>query len=234
MKCLAALSILLFALSLSAFAQVPTADVIDPQTIVHYIQELQQLANNVQNGIQQLQEADAMVQYQIQALQQLSSGSWQGFVNAWDYETGTLNNSAALASQVPEINDSMDLATFMKTWNAATNVVHSTDYLIKDTQMRQQLWQQQMNNSAASNGPVGQLQAANQALALLGGEVADINMNLGAWKDYFVAREEIQDTSNQQELDIINSYYSTDYLSNTGTAIDLSQQDAVLTQQTAW
>jgi hypothetical protein len=206
----------------------------DPGTIAARIQQLQDLASQVQNGIQTLEAADEMVQYQIQSLQQLSSGTWQGFVNAWDYETSALNNFAYLSSQIQPLNAAVDTTTFVKTWTAASGIVHSTDSLVKDTQMREALWKGNLGSSSAANTTVGQLQAVDQGLQLVGGEVEDMNMTLGATKQYFVTRAEIEDAQNEQTRQIIDNYYETDYLSNTDAPVDLSQRDASLSTDSAW
>ena len=236
MKRLLSVAVLALASCLYLSAQIPTTITsdTDPGTIAGRIQELEDLAQQIQNGIQTLRAADEMVEYQIQALQQLSQGTWQGFVNAWDYETGALNNFAYLSSQIAPLSDAVDMATFMKTWSAATTIVHSTDNLIKNTQMREALWQQTTASAQTSNGLLSQLQAANQALGLLGGEVQDIHMALGAWKQYFVTRQEIEDTEAQQVREVIDGYYQTSYLSNTGDPYDLSQQDAALSSDSSW
>ena len=44
----------------------------------------------------------------------------------------------------------------------------------------------------------------NQALGLLGGEIQDLNINMGSWKDYYVAQieqQQMQQKIQQQEAD---------------------------------
>jgi hypothetical protein len=230
MKRLFVVLLLIFLSCCSLFAQLAVGIVsdTDPGTLISRLQMLQSMASQVQNAIQQLQEADQMVQYQYMALQQLSAGGWQGFVNAWNQETNTLSTFANLSSQIPALNDSMSMADFMKSWNAASNIVHATDTLIKDSQARQQLWSQTQADSASSQTFVGQMQTVNRALGLLGGEIADVNLNLGAWKQWFVNQQELQQKASEQTQKDIDGYYETDGLDNTGTAIDLSQRDTAL------
>jgi hypothetical protein len=72
------------------------------------------------------------------------------------------------------------------------------------------------------------MQTVNRALGLLGGEIADVNLNLGAWKQWFVNQQELKQKAAEQTQKDIDGYYETDGLDNTGPAIDLSQRDAAL------
>ena len=200
----------LILISFSAFAQIPVtiSSDVDPGTIIDRINQAQRFAQTIENAIQQLQTASESLQYQIQALQQLSTGSWQGFVNAWNDETVALNGYTQILAQMPSLADIQavsdliqsqgykaalsNMQSLMKNWSLASNIVHSTDNLVKNTAYRQQLWNDAMSNSANSQSTVGQLQTLNQALGLLGGEVQDLNLNMGSWKDYFVAQVEQQ------------------------------------------
>jgi conjugal transfer/entry exclusion protein len=193
-----------------SFAQIPVTITSnsDPGTILYYINEGQRYANTIENAIQMLQTADTSLQYQIQALQQLDSGTWQGFVNAWNDETVSINGYTSLVASLPSLSQIQTVAdlvnssdytaalagmrTLQTNWGYATNIVHSTDNLVKNTSNRQTLWAQAQAASAYANGPVAELQAVNQELGLIGGEVQDMNLNLQAWKDYFVAQNEQQ------------------------------------------
>ena len=219
-----ALLVIFGSVVLYSFAQIPVTITsnTDPGTLVNYIEQAQRYAQTIQNAIQELQTADQALQYQIQALQQLDSGTWNGFVKAWDMETGAINEYTALVAQLPSLSQIQavsdlvqtqgyqaalsNMQTLQKNWGLASNIVHTTDTLVQNTAYRQQLWSQTLANSASSQsqGPVAQLQAVNQALALLGGEVADLNVNMGSWKDYFVAQveqQQMQQKIQQQEAD---------------------------------
>ena len=198
----------LFVLTSSvAFAQIPTTvtSINDPGTLLSWINDAQRYATTIENAIQQLQLADQTLEYQISAAKQLESGSWQGFVNAWNDESVSVNNFAALMANMPSLSQiqaiqelvdtqgyqaaSANMKVFQTNWNNATNIVHTTDTLVKNTQSRERLGAKprQFPNE---NGDVRQLQVLNQQLGLLYGETADVNMNLSAWKQYTVARIE--------------------------------------------
>ena len=219
-----ALFVIFISVVLHSFAQIPVTITsnTDPGTLVNYIEQAQRYAQTIQNAIQELQTADQALQYQIQALQQLDSGTWSGFVKAWDMETGAINEYTALVAQLPSLSQIQavsdliqtqgyqaalsNMQALQKNWGLATNIVHTTDNLVQNTAYRQQLWSQTLANSSSSQNQsaVGQLQTVNQALALLGGEISDLNVNMGSWKDYFVAQVEqqrMQQQVQQQQAD---------------------------------
>jgi hypothetical protein len=243
MKRLAIFALLLLMSGVCAFAQLATADIIDPQQLLHNIQEMAQLVSTAETTIQQLQEADQMVQYQIMALQQLSSGTWTGFVSAWGLETATLQNLQTLSNQIPALGDALDMNDFMKGWYAATGIVNASNTIIQDTQSREQLWNQTMANSSGSQTLVGQLQTTNYALSLVGGELADLQLNFTAWRRWAIYKGAVDDNA---DLTLQDQWrWANDYsrdpttavvttwpctLSQTGPAQDLSQIDAGLDQ----
>jgi conjugal transfer/entry exclusion protein len=222
MKKPAAVFFFVVAISLSSFAQIPTTvtSITDPGTLIYRIQEAQNAAQTIENAIQQLQTADQALQYQIMSLQNLTHGSWQGFVNAWNDETVALNGYIAVVDNMPSLsqitavadlvqsqgykNAVSQLQTLQANWANASNVVHTTDNLVKNTANRQQLWSNIQANSSGNQSTLGQLETMNQALGLLGGEIQDLNTNMGSWKDYFVAQVEQQQMQQQiqkQEAD---------------------------------
>ena len=225
-------------ISFSAVAQIPVtiSSDVDPGTIIDRINQAQRFAQTIENAIQQLQTASESLQYQIQALQQLSTGSWQGFVNAWNDETVALNGYTQILEQMPSLADIQavsdliqsqgykaalsNMQSLMKNWSLASNIVHSTDNLVKNTAYRQELWNDAMSNSANSQSTVGQLQTLNQALGLLGGEVQDLNLNMGSWKDYFVAQVEQQQMQqriqDQEASDFMEGNAAANWVYSTG------------------
>ena len=222
MKRPAVIFFLSVAVSFSAFSQIPTTvtSITDPGTLIQRIQDAQNAAQTIENAIRQLQTADQALQYQIVALQNLSHGSWQGFVNAWNDETVALNGYIAVVDHMPSLaqitavadlvqsqgykNAVGQLQTLQTNWANASNIVHTTDNLVKNTATRQQLWSNIQANSNGNQSTLGQLETMNQALGLLGGEMQDLNINMGSWKDYYVAQfeqQEMQQKIQQQEAD---------------------------------
>jgi conjugal transfer/entry exclusion protein len=221
MKAIIAASVLT-SIAFCGFAQVPVTvtSITDPGTLVQRINDAQHFAQTIQNAVQQLQTATESLQYQIMALQELEKGSWQGFVNAWNDETVALNGYIQIVDQMPSLSQIQavadlvqsqgykaavsDLRTLQGNWARAGNIVHTTDTLIKNTATRQQLWSQIQSQSSSSQSAIAQLQTMNEALGLVGGEVRDLNMNMGSWKDYFVAQveqQQMQQKIQDQEAD---------------------------------
>ena len=222
MKKPAAVLCFIVAISFSSFAQIPTTvtSITDPGTLVQRIEDAMNAAKTIENAIQQLQTADQALQYQIMALQNLSHGSWQGFVNAWNDETVALNGYIAVVDNMPSLSQITAVAdlvqsqgyknaighlqTLRRNWANASNIVHTTDNLVKNTATRQQLWSNIQVNSNGNQSTLGQLETMNQALGLLGGEIQDLNINMGSWKDYYVAQieqQQMQQRIQQQEAD---------------------------------
>jgi conjugal transfer/entry exclusion protein len=229
------LSAFFFVFSYAAFAQVPVtiSSDIDPGTIADRIAVAQNWASTIQNAITQLQTATSALQYQIEALQQLGQGSWDSFVRAWNDETVALNDYTSFLDNMPSLSQIQAVQQLVATqgfqsakqsmdqlnnqWGYASNIVHTTDYLFQNTKQRQQEWSQILSESATqNNNDVAQLQVLNQGLGLLGSEVRDVSMNLGAWKQYFVAQAEQKKLVRLQEQQLNDQYYTGDGFANYG------------------
>lgn len=224
-------------IAFQSYAQIPVtiSSDIDPGTLINRINQAQRFAQTIENAIQELQTADQALQYQIQALQSLDKGTWNGFVKAWNAETGAINNYVALVAQLPSLSDIQavsdlvqtqgyqaalsNLHTLQTNWGLASNIVHTTDNLVQNTANRQQLWAQTQASSSSNNSVVGQLQTFNQELGLIGGEIQDFNVNMGAWKDYFVAQVE------QKQMQRRVEEQEADQFINSDTSANWPQQD---------
>lgn len=219
----------------ASFAQVPVTVTsnTDPATIANYISTAESWVQTVQNGVSQLQTATQALQYQIMAVQQLSQGSWDSFVRAWNDETVALNNYTQLVNNMPSLSQiqavqqlvnsegyqdyKQSLSQLDTQWGYASNIVHTTDSLIQNTKQRQQLWGEiQSQSSTTGNDDVAQLQIMNQALGLLGGELRDVNVNMGSWKDYYVAQAEQAKLQQQILNNSDDAYHTGDGFSNVG------------------
>lgn len=202
-----------------AFSQaVIVAGVTDPGTVIYYVNEVQNTLNTVSNTAAEVQNGIQMIKDEEQALQSLGSGGWQGFLNAFDYETHAIDTYNAALQQLPSLSQIDAVEQLIQTqgyaqaaesakalansFNAADSVLHSTDGLIKDTQQRQLSAATLESDAHTAGSPVQLAQLRLQELDLLRGEIADTNMTLQSEKEY----EEVQIENQQMATELIQAW----------------------------
>ncbi len=209
----------------------------DPGTMAYYVNSLANALQTAQNTVSEVENTTAMLQAQYDALKSLSTGSWDGFVTAFDDETKALQDYSTVIAQLPTLGgpdgfeainklvqtagyqdmaqSSANIATSM---TAADRAVDATNTLYKNTIVRGQLWPQLLAQSKSTDSVTSQLQSLNSAMSLLGGELADLHTTLNAVANYYVTRDQIQQEKAIEDNAAWNKFCAQSFDPDTATA----------------
>jgi conjugal transfer/entry exclusion protein len=122
-----------------------------PEDNSNFLSSARDRAQQITSAMETLLTLNQSLQYQIQAAQALSEGSWDGFVEFFNYETAaiagyndTIANLDKIAPFVDTESDTYQTlaarsANMKRSMDAANEMVRSTDSLVKQTEANAQL-----------------------------------------------------------------------------------------------
>jgi conjugal transfer/entry exclusion protein len=181
---LCSISVYLYAVGIPEGVQA-TAQVanLSPEDNQSFISSAIDRAQQITTAMETLLTLNQSLQYQIQAAQALSEGSWDSFVEFFNYETAaiagyndTIANLDTIAPFIDtEKNDSYKTlaarANNMKrSMDAANDMVRATDNLIKQTEANAQLVQKGIRDAANAPNTLQALQGQAKILAAVASE----------------------------------------------------------------
>ena len=175
------------------------AEDLSPQGFLRHLEAATDRANQISNGIATLQTLNSALEYQVRAFQALGEGSWEGFVEFFNYQNAAFqgfNQSIANLDSVPGMfatrvrnedgsysyagNPPLSSDTYdqlklhsnniARSWDAANSMVIQTDILIDASERNLEAMQGGLQNIANAEGLLEALQANGQILAAMGAE----------------------------------------------------------------
>lgn len=221
-------------------AQIATATVItgitDPNMLLKINQDLIVDAEKIAEDITFVQQLNSTIQYQIKVLQQLSSGSWQGFVDAFNNETLAVNSfntavsNQSVTAQVLGAADAAALAQntsiLTNQMNAACNLVNKTNALISQTPTNVNNMQQGVMAIKSAQGDLQALQALGQVLSGVGSEMAAVHETLYANSQYLTTVVQAQAAQEAIDAGAVDSFMKWGNANVSGGAYDAAGKDA--------
>jgi conjugal transfer/entry exclusion protein len=153
-------------------------------------------AEQITSAMNTLLTLNQSLQYQIKAAQALAEGSWDGFVDYFNYQTQAVSGFTASILDVNEITGAFskydpETGTFARAFDsagyeqlkqhavninrsmaAANDMVRSTDSLVDQTERNYMLIERGINNTANATNALQVLQGQAQILAAIGSESA--------------------------------------------------------------
>jgi hypothetical protein len=156
-----------------------------PQTAMRHVEAAIDRAQQITSAMETLLTLNQSLQYQIQAAQALSEGSWDSFVEFFNYETAAIagynETIANLNSIVPFAGDDFFAGSSYQTlvthsdnmkrsMVAANNMVRSTDSLVKQTEANARLIQTGIRDAANAPNPLQALQGQAKIMAAIASE----------------------------------------------------------------
>jgi len=160
-----------------------------------WVQDFQNKVALLQNAVKQAQDAALAVQYQVKAVQSLQAGSWDGFVQAYNYQTAVFGQFRQTIDDFGNYNDENIKAmlqdpnykTFAQrikmldeSMRASNGIVQTTNMLVQNTAANMKASGDLVNQSRVVDGVNEQAQIASQQMAILASELADIQQVLSA------------------------------------------------------
>jgi conjugal transfer/entry exclusion protein len=194
--------VLLVFTCVNGFAQVGTitlASIVEdaPTTVQAQVQSWIDRMAQITAAISTLATVNQSLQYQIRAAEALSEGSWDGFVDYFDYQTAAI---AGFTSSVASLNDVDDeffdakeggyasilehAQNINRSMDAANRVVRSTDYVVEQSEYNAEAVERGFMNSANASNPLQALQAQGQIISAMASESRAVTQLLYAQHRY--------------------------------------------------
>lgn len=189
-RVMAAVMLLVVVSSATPQASLPVMIVEDTSSVVHngrskYLERLGQITSIVTAAQGTLDYA----KNQYNALKAfgvaLSSADWDALVRATTYQAQAFGYFSNAAATLPEAFISLQTNEEYRTFASASSdlaqsayqaddLMRATDTLLKNTGRRMEMWGRLQESSQDSDSLIAQLQIMNNGLALLGGQIADL------------------------------------------------------------
>ncbi len=162
-------------------------------TIIHDIQDIMQAIQTVSNTLETVKGLSNMIQNQIKSVESLSSGTFDGLVQAWDYQVESLGNFSSVLEQadaLPYMSKITESESYMSTKDSVknlqkalkqdSNLLHATQATVRNAKQRADSFKNIQSASQNTQSTVAQLQLTTEAIGLVQGQLADVNSNLVA------------------------------------------------------
>ena len=188
---------------------------------------LSTLEYQIQSGINlvnQLQTASSMVQAQIKTFESLSQGDFDGFVEAFSYQTqvvGQFNNFVdgfGNYTQFEELQNYIDSDSYINfrqqtedlenLMSDSNQFLLSTNSLVKNTAYRLEKSEDLASLSQYTDSTTGQLQLVNENLALLSQELSDVLIATVAANNVLATQMEIDRLKEESAKKEVKHFYS--------------------------
>jgi conjugal transfer/entry exclusion protein len=184
-----------------------------PEDTKNFIESAIDRAQQITTAMETLLTLNQSLQYQIQAAQALSEGSWDSFVEFFNYETAAIagysNTIANLETIAPFVDDEYFKGDSYKTlvaksdnirrsMDAANDMVRSTDYLIKQSEYNAQMIRTGIRDAANAPNALQALQGQAKILAAVAGESRASTQLLYSMQRY----EQIRRNNEQQVIEL--------------------------------
>jgi conjugal transfer/entry exclusion protein len=192
-------------------------------------------ASQITQAVNTLLTLNQSLQYQIQAAEALAEGSWEGFVDFFDYQTAAIGGFTSSILNVNEITDafskySVDPETgqgsfahafdsdnyerlkqhavnINRSMAAANDMVRSTDSLIDQTERSYKMIERGVRNTSGASSPLQALQGQAQILAAIAGESASATQLMYSQQRFL--QTVIQNT---QETNMLNQELTKEFI----------------------
>lgn len=190
------LAIVIFLMTVNVWGQgVSSVAVVSDstQTLIHNIQDVMNAIQTVSNTLETVKGLSSMLQNQIKSFESLSNGTFDGLVQAWDYQVESLGNFSSVLDQadaLPGLRKITDSESYLNTKDSVknlqkalrqdSNLLHATQATVKNAQQRAESFKNIQSASKNTQSTVAQLQLTNEAIGLVQGQLADVNSNLVA------------------------------------------------------
>jgi conjugal transfer/entry exclusion protein len=207
--CLLALPAAVFAAGVAGITNAAIIQNIAPTDLQNFISAAADRANQITNGMNTLLTLNQSLQYQVRAAQALAEGSWEGFVEFFDYQTAAVAGYSSSLADLNNVTDMLlpkdrqglfssetykDLKTraenMSKAMNAANDMVRATDNLVEQSERNARLIQRGVNNASNAGNPLQALQGQAMIFSAIASESQASSRLLGTQLRYLQVLEE--------------------------------------------
>jgi hypothetical protein len=179
-----------------------------PTDLENYMAAAIDRANQITTGMNTLLTLNQSLQYQVRAAQALAEGSWDGFVEFFDYQTAAVAGYSQSLTDLNNITDMLlpkdkqelfdsdtykDLkrraANMSEAMDAANEMVRATDNLVKQSERNARLIQRGLQSAADAGNPLQALQGQAMIFSAIASESHASSRLLGTQLRYLQVLE---------------------------------------------